>query len=228
MALGRALVRDPQVCLLDEPLSNLDAVLRTQTRAELSQLFKTLNTTAIYVTHDQSEAMTMSDRIAVFSHGRLQQVGEPLDIYRSPTNRFVAGFVGSPAMTFVDAICTDEGTLSAHDLRFPIPGEVTGLKPGTRVTLGLRPEDIAIGGTGEPGVVEIVEHLGSLQIVHVRVGGHRILAQVADTGAIRRGDALAISVRSNNIYLFSAETGQALYTPGRNGLALSSFVENQL
>ena len=225
VALGRALVRDPQAFLLDEPLSNLDAVLRTQTRAELSRLFKTLNRTAIYVTHDQSEAMTMSDRIAVFSHGRLQQVGEPLDIYRSPANRFVAAFVGSPAMTFLDAVCTDEGTLAAGELRFPIPAGVAGLQPGKPVVLGLRPEDVSIDGDGERGVVEIVEHLGSLQIIHVRVGGYRILAQIADTGTIRRGDPVAVSVKPNDLYLFSAETEQALYAPGRNGQAHSAHAE---
>jgi ABC-type sugar transport system ATPase subunit len=228
VALGRALVRSPQVCLLDEPLSNLDAVLRTQTRAELSRLFKTVNTTAIYVTHDQSEAMTMSDRIAVFSHGRLQQVGEPLDIYRSPANRFVAAFVGSPAMTFLDAVCTDAGALAVGELRFGCPVGAPGLAPGKRVTIGLRPEDVSIGAAGERSVVEIVEHLGSLQIIHVRAAGHRILAQVADTDTIRRGDALMISVKPHNLYLFSADTEQALYTPGRDSLAPSSFVESRL
>jgi len=214
VALGRALVRDPEVFLLDEPLSNLDAVLRVQTRAELSRLFKTLGTTAVYVTHDQSEAMTMSDRIAVFSAGRLQQVGEPLEIYRAPVNKFVAGFVGSPPMTFLTAVVTDSGELAVGELRFPLPAGTTAARPGDAVTLGLRPEDVTLGADGIPATADIVEHLGSLQIIHVNAGGHRILSQVADAETIRRGDTVRLGINPRQLYLFSAGTGEALFTPG--------------
>jgi ABC-type sugar transport system ATPase subunit len=212
VALGRALVRDPKVFLLDEPLSNLDAVLRVQTRAELSRLFKTLGTTAVYVTHDQSEAMTMSDRIAVFSAGKLQQVGEPLEIYRAPINRFVAGFVGSPPMTFLDAIVAEDGQLRAGELNLALPAGVP-VRPGTALTLGLRPEDVLLEGGNHPAQADIVEHLGSLQIVHCVLGDQRILGQATETAAIRRGDALRIGVAGSRFYLFDS-TGQALFTPG--------------
>ncbi|MDR3473404.1 MAG: ABC transporter ATP-binding protein [Devosia sp.] len=213
VALGRALVRDPAVFLLDEPLSNLDAVLRVQTRAELSRLFKELGTTAVYVTHDQSEAMTMSDRIAVFSAGRLQQVGEPLEIYRSPVNRFVAAFVGSPPMTFLEAIVA-EGAIAVGELRFPLPPRGISLAPGEAVTLGIRPEDVALAETGIPARADIVEHLGALQIVHCVAGGHRILAQVPDSQSLHRGDPLFIRVAAQQLYLFSASSGEAIHTPG--------------
>ncbi len=225
VALGRALVRDPQVFLLDEPLSNLDAVLRVQTRAELSSLFKSLATTAVYVTHDQSEAMTMSDRIAVFSHGQLQQVGEPLEIYRAPANRFVASFVGSPPMTFLDAMLGDDGRLAIGELRLSAPAALQGLRPGEKVTLGIRPEDVQLVPDGIAASADIVEHLGSLQIVYLTMAGQRIVAQVVEGSQIRRGDALQAHVDPAKLYLFSPETGQAIYTPGRDGGRLPSHLE---
>jgi ABC-type sugar transport system ATPase subunit len=217
VALGRALVRDPAVFLLDEPLSNLDAVLRVQTRAELSRLFKTLGTTAIYVTHDQSEAMTMSDRIAVFSHGQLQQVGEPLEIYRAPANRFVASFVGSPPMTFLSAVTTDSHGLAIGALSLPLPPSAIALRPGDRVTVGVRPEDVALGGEGIVARADVVEHLGALQIIYLIVEGQQIVSQIAEGGSYRRGDSVGVQINPAQLYLFSEETGQALYTPGRDG-----------
>ena len=225
VALGRALVRDPQVFLLDEPLSNLDAVLRVQTRAELSSLFKNLATTAVYVTHDQSEAMTMSDRIAVFSHGQLQQVGEPLEIYRAPANRFVASFVGSPPMNFIETILTGDGKLAAGDLRLCAPPALQGLRPGEKVTLGIRPEDVKFVSGGLLAIAEIVEHLGSLQIVYLTLSGQRIVAQVVEGSQIRRGDSLHVHIEPAKLYLFSSETGKAIYTPGRDGHDLPSYLE---
>jgi len=225
VALGRALVRDPQVFLLDEPLSNLDAVLRVQTRAELSGLFKTLGTTAVYVTHDQSEAMTMSDRIAVFSHGRLQQVGEPLEIYRAPANRFVASFVGSPPMTFLDGVVGEAGELVSGDLRLPGPANLRGARSGEAITIGIRPEDVQLGGGGIPAVAEIVEHLGSLQIVHLTVSGRRIVAQVAESAQLRRGDTIHIRIEPSQLYLFNAKSGDAIHTPGKHAGAHFSHLE---
>ncbi|MDR3471861.1 MAG: ABC transporter ATP-binding protein [Devosia sp.] len=225
VALGRALVRDPQVFLLDEPLSNLDAVLRVQTRAELSRLFKTLATTAVYVTHDQAEAMTMADRIAVFSAGQLQQVGEPLDIYRAPANKFVASFVGNPPMSFLDGQWTDGGEIACGALRLAGPARVAGLRPGDTITVGLRPEDIELGGEGIEAVADVVEHLGSLQIVYLSVGGQQLVVQTAEGRTHRRGDRLRARVDPAKLYLFSPETGAAIYAPGRLGYSTQSNLE---
>ena len=217
VALGRALVREPEVFLLDEPLSNLDAVLRVQTRAELSSLFKSLGTTAVYVTHDQAEAMTMSDRIAVFSHGRLQQVGEPLEIYRAPANRFVASFVGSPPMTFLDAISGENGGLTCGALQLAGPTAVAGLRPGQAVTVGIRPEDVRLTDGGMNATADLVEHLGALQVVHLSIAGKRIVAQLAEDRPLRRGDVVVATIDPRQLYLFDADSGVALYTPGRDG-----------
>jgi multiple sugar transport system ATP-binding protein len=163
VALGRAIVRDPQVFLLDEPLSNLDAVLRVQTRAELKLLFNRLQTTAIYVTHDQAEAMTMSDRIAIFRNGELQQVDSPLNIYYSPANHFVAGFVGNPPMNFLNATVTPDRKLSTFETLIDVPA---GFDPrahvGKEVIVGVRPEEVRLTGTGGlSGAVKVIEHFGS-------------------------------------------------------------------
>jgi ABC-type sugar transport system ATPase subunit len=226
VALGRALVREPEVFLLDEPLSNLDAVLRVQTRAELSGLFKSLGTTAVYVTHDQAEAMTMSDRIAVFSHGRLQQVGEPLEIYRAPANRFVASFVGSPPMTFLDAIVGENGELFSGDLRLAGPTNLSGVRPGQSVTVGIRPEDVRLAADGMPAVATLVEHLGALQVVHLSLSGKRIVAQLAEDTPLRRGDAVTARIDASQLYLFAADSGAAIYTPGRDGGRSPLHTEN--
>ncbi len=156
VALGRAIVREPQVFLFDEPLSNLDAKLRVETRAELARLHRRLGATAVYVTHDQEEAMTLGGRVAVLREGVLQQVAPPMELYRRPVNRFVAGFVGSPEMNFM-------------------PGElVPGAAPGPGLVLGIRPHDLAVveGGAGDLDArVDVVEPLGSELVVHLRLGG---------------------------------------------------------
>ena len=216
VALGRALVREPEVFLLDEPLSNLDAVLRVQTRAELSGLFKSLGTTAVYVTHDQAEAMTMSDRIAVFSHGRLQQVGEPLEIYRAPANRFVASFVGSPPMTFLDAALGEGGEIVSGDLRLSAPVALAGARPGQPIVVGIRPEDVRLADEGLPAIVDVIEHLGSLQVVHLTAAGERIVAQLPEDARLRRGDAVRVRLEPAQLYLFDAGADASIYTSGRN------------
>src|SRR5499426_825154 len=173
VAVGRAIVRHPQVFLFDEPLSNLDAKLRVQMRVELKRLHDRLETTAIYVTHDQVEAMTLGDRVVVMKDGWIQQVGEPLELYTKPANRFVAGFIGSPAMNFVDvSIQGSDGSLSAQGtgLKLGIPttlaSRITAYK-GQRVTLGIRPEDLHLAGGADQApyvfdaVVDVVEPLGS-------------------------------------------------------------------
>src|SRR6185437_8006170 len=173
VALGRAIVRHPQVFLFDEPLSNLDAKLRVQMRVELKKLHERLGTTAIYVTHDQVEAMTLGDRVVVMKDGVVQQVGEPLELYNRPANRFVAGFVGSPAMNFAKVeLLEQDGALRAHNeaIRITVPPAIGGRLRryiGGEVTLGIRPEDLRVATSEDPAelsfdaVVEVVEKLGS-------------------------------------------------------------------
>ncbi len=187
VAMGRAIVRDPSVFLMDEPLSNLDAKLRAQTRAEIAALQRSLGTTTIYVTHDQIEAMTMGDRVAVMRDGRLQQVDEPEVLYAEPSNLFVAAFIGSPSMNLLEGIVSisgDGATVSLGDQSLHIPESALAARPalrafdGREVVVGIRPEhltDAALAGAGGPtdgarlhGVVELREALGSELLVHVR------------------------------------------------------------
>lgn len=209
VALGRALVRDPQAFLLDEPLSNLDAVLRVQTRAELKRLMSRLGTTAIYVTHDQTEAMTMSDRIAVFNDGALQQVATPLEIHHSPANLFVARFVGSPPISVVPATIGPKGLAALRTvIAMPVP-----LPPGD-VWLGLRPEDVSIGKGGLPMTVDLVEHLGSSAIVHLTREGTEITALLPAAPLPAKGAVVPVRLDPSRLYLFDRASGAALLTPG--------------
>src|SRR5262245_40867979 len=179
VAVGRAIVRHPQVFLFDEPLSNLDAKLRVQMRVELKRLHDRLETTAIYVTHDQVEAMTLGDRVVVMKDGWIQQVGEPLELYGRPANKFVAGFIGSPAMNFAEGVVGEQGgalTVSNPGLTIPVPparAERLRAYKGQSVTIGVRPEDIHIASdsrTGFDAVVDVVEPLGSEILLDVKVG----------------------------------------------------------
>ena len=198
VALGRAIVREPAAFLMDEPLSNLDAALRGQTRAEILKLQKRLGTTTIYVTHDQVEAMTMGDRIAVMRLGVLQQIGTPQELYNAPANTFVAGFIGSPAMNLV-------------------PAELFGLGSAGRLA-GLRPEHIEPGHSAADGAlrfdarVEVVEFLGDEQIAHLRVGDAELVAKLpADSSLAEHGEQ-SFEVASDNVFLFDAESGRSLGT----------------
>ena len=179
VAMGRAMVRQPSVFLFDEPLSNLDAKLRVQMRVELGRLHRSLKTTTVYVTHDQVEAMTLAHHIVVMSMGRMQQVGTPVEIYDQPANRFVAGFIGSPQMSFLDAQREDEGGrtyLRAGDIRVPAP---EGLPEARELGIGLRPQDMMAGapeGAGAPSIrvpfkVELVEHMGPEAYAHGHTKG---------------------------------------------------------
>jgi multiple sugar transport system ATP-binding protein len=217
VALGRAFVRDPHVFLLDEPLSNLDAVLRVQTRVELKRLFAELDTTAVYVTHDQAEAMTMSDRIAVFRHGVLQQFGTPLDIYRNPANRFVATFVGSPPMSVFEGAFDDSGNLRLLGTDVSLPDRVMApLRAGTKYDIGLRPEDVTVGATGDVAVrVDLVEHLGAMTILHLSTPAGRLMAQSTATETARAGDTVSIRIEARSLYVFDQRSGDALVTPAR-------------
>src|ERR1700726_3376010 len=188
VALGRAIVRDPKVFLFDEPLSNLDAKLRVQMRVELKKLHERLGTTAIYVTHDQVEAMTLGDRVVVMRDGRVQQVGDPLELYNQPANLFVAGFIGSPAMNFASVrIAAENGSLWAESegLRIKVPAPITprlGRYAGMEATLGVRPEDLRIAGAGDSDdlsfnvAVEVIERLGSEILLDVVAGSTTMVA----------------------------------------------------
>src|SRR5881398_1317620 len=187
VALGRAIVRHPRVFLFDEPLSNLDAKLRVQMRVELKKLHLRLGTTAIYVTHDQVEAMTLGDRVVVMKYGVVQQVGEPLELYNAPANKFVAGFIGSPAMNFANVTVTEaNGSVVAENkgLRIKLPDDVAQrvrAHSSRDITLGIRPEDLTVAGPSDPpdltfdAAVEVLEQLGSEIIVDTRVGDAMIV-----------------------------------------------------
>jgi multiple sugar transport system ATP-binding protein len=209
VALGRAIVRNPQVFLLDEPLSNLDAKLRGQTRIELQKLHKDLETTFIYVTHDQVEAMTMGDRIAIMNAGILQQVGTPGDIYDHPANLFVAGFIGSPTMNFVPATVQDS-TATASGFHVRLPKAVAAGKG----TLGFRPETLTDRIPDPDSVlemkVEVVERLGSDQFLYGTVGGDAVTARVDPKMKVDSGDMVRLGLDTRTLHLFDSETELAL------------------
>lgn len=218
VALGRAIVREPAVFLMDEPLSNLDAKLRVQTRAEIARLHKRLKATTIYVTHDQVEAMTMADRIAVLNEGVLQQVGSPHELYERPQNRFVAGFIGSPSMNFADLEVTTEGQLSATGLAVTLTTEqrdqvqASGL---SLVTLGFRPEHVETGRQQQSGLVltatvDVIEFLGSTLLVHAQVDGNDTVAIVGADSQLSVGEDVVFSVASRHLHFFNTTSGQSL------------------
>jgi multiple sugar transport system ATP-binding protein len=211
VALGRALVREPRLFLLDEPLSNLDAKLRVQMRAELKLLFDRLATTVVYVTHDQAEAMTLSDRVAIFDKGRIQQIGTPLGLYNRPVNQFVAGFLGSPPMTFLHSEINDNRlTGPGFSFRLPvISGEPT---PGRAVVIGIRPEDVVvdpeIGGNSVP--VTLVEPMGSTTIIYAGLAGKLMAIEMDKTTTIRAGETVRVEVPADRIHVFHPKTGASL------------------
>jgi multiple sugar transport system ATP-binding protein len=210
-------VRHPRVFLFDEPLSNLDAKLRVQMRVELKKLHQRLGTTAIYVTHDQVEAMTLGDRVVVMKDGVVQQVGEPLELYNTPANKFVAGFIGAPAMNFVDVTVRSEAgavLVETEGLRLtvgPVEASALAAHNGRRVILGMRPEHLVLGngvvGLGFDACVEVVEQLGSEILLETRVGGASITAaRVPAETAIARGDQVRLSAQAGRLHFFDSET----------------------
>ena len=209
VALGRAIVREPKVFLFDEPLSNLDAQLRIEMRAELLQLHRDLGTTMVYVTHDQIEAMTMGERIAVLQGGRLRQVGTPGEVYASPADAFVAGFVGSPGMNVLAAApeADRKRVLACGSLRLRVPINISG-----NVLLGIRPEHVELElpgiGVGDADV-RVVEPLGSDTLVHLDAGGVAVVAKVLGIPLIRAGDRVGVRIDANQLHLFDA-TGARL------------------
>lgn len=223
VALGRAIVREPAAFLLDEPLSNLDAKLRVQTRAELSKLHNRLQTTFIYVTHDQVEAMTMASRIAVLDRGILQQVGTPQELYDRPANVFVAGFIGSPAMNFfhVAVVAGADGLYLSDGLKIPVPeAKVSPLLPykGKEITLGIRPEDIhaaefrpqGIIGSPVRAKVDVTELLGSELFLHLLAGTDIFRARVDVRTTARPGQDIDLVFNMGNMHAFDETTGKAI------------------
>jgi ABC-type sugar transport system ATPase subunit len=217
VALGRAIVRNPDVFLLDEPLSNLDAILRVQMRADLRLLFNRLGSTVVYVTHDQAEAMTMSDRLAVFSAGEIQQVGTPLEVYETPVNMFVARFIGSPPINFVRGQLERKG----EKVTFLASGILINLtmSPGLQnwpaeIIAGIRPEDLSIlpVGTGIPATVELLEHLGSESILYANVGNQRFTIKSQKELVAQPGENVSLGVNPQSIHFFDPTTERRLET----------------
>jgi len=222
VAVGRAIVRHPQVFLFDEPLSNLDAKLRVQMRVELKRLHERLETTAIYVTHDQVEAMTLGSRVVVMKDGWVQQVGEPLEIYSKPANKFVAGFIGSPSMNFVSVTLTDgSGTLFAEagGIKIKVPAQkAQSLMPfkGQTVTLGVRPEDLRVGTSADSSdlsfdaVVEVVEPLGAEILLDTKAANQQIVARVEPTVKTKTHEKIRLTFIPDRIHFFDAKTEQVI------------------
>ncbi|SCB48567.1 multiple sugar transport system ATP-binding protein [Rhizobium multihospitium] len=213
VAIGRAIVREPNIFLFDEPLSNLDAELRVQMRVEIARLHQRLGNTMIYVTHDQTEAMTMADKIVVLNGGKIEQVGAPLDLYNKPKNKFVAGFIGSPKMNFLDAkiVASDDGSavidLAGQTVR--LPRRLGSLQPGQPVTLGARPEHLNVGDRGLAlgnARVDLVEHLGGQTILYVTLhGGQALTVALEDQQAIRAGETISIHIDPERCHLFGPD-----------------------
>ena len=210
VAMGRAIVRDPQVFLFDEPLSNLDAQLRVQMRAEIRELHQRLRTTTVYVTHDQIEAMTMADRIVVMRDGRIEQEGAPLELYDRPANLFVAGFIGSPAMNLAPGVARrgPDGAwiVEVEGRRLPAP-DAPGLAEGRPVVWGLRPEHLAIGADGAEATVAVVEPTGSETHVIARIGEQDLTVLLRDRRAVAPGDTLRLTAPAEAVHLFDPDSG---------------------
>ncbi|MEC9488648.1 MAG: sn-glycerol-3-phosphate ABC transporter ATP-binding protein UgpC [Halanaerobium sp.] len=230
VALGRAIVRKPKVFLMDEPLSNLDAKLRVQMRAELSKLHDRLQTTVIYVTHDQTEAMTMGDRIVVLKDGIVQQVDDPLTLYNHPTNIFVAGFIGSPAMNFLDCVLKEEGGtlyMVSDSFKIKVPEEKVRDYPkirerlDKRVIMGIRPEDLndvnleAETRVTEANIftaeVEVVEPMGSESYLYLAIDGKSIVARVAAESKAAVGDKIKVVAHLHKLHIFAPGTEEAYF-----------------
>lgn len=227
VALGRAIVREPKVFLMDEPLSNLDAKLRVQTRAELIKLHRRLGITTIYVTHDQVEAMTMGDRITVMSNGVIQQVGAPLELYNHPDNLFVAGFIGSPAMNFVPVSIVQHGErllVDAGSFRVVLPpaqAERVRNYIGKKCMFGIRPEDIydkqlpgLVNSDADNTIsvdVDVIEPLGSDVEMYLKSGDTSLIAMIDSASPARVGDKIEVILDMNKTHLFDMESEQALY-----------------
>ncbi|WP_411963695.1 ABC transporter ATP-binding protein [Haloferax sp. YSMS24] len=227
VALGRAIVRDPKVFLMDEPLSNLDAKLRSQMRTELQRLQEDLGVTTVYVTHDQTEAMTMGDRIAILDGGKLQQVATPLEAYHRPANRFVAGFIGEPSMNFFEMDV--EGDSLVHDaFTYALSDSTQAALGGVeRVTLGIRPEDIELvadpnGDHTYQTTVDVVEPMGNENAVYLQFDDDtRFVATIGGMRQVQSGETVNVQIPEDAVHIFDAETGAVLQNRSLDDAELS-------
>jgi multiple sugar transport system ATP-binding protein len=206
VAMGRAIVRQPKVFLFDEPLSNLDAKLRATMRTEIKALHQSLKTTAIYVTHDQVEAMTMANRIVVLNDGVIQQVGAPLELYDRPANIFVAGFIGSPTMNFFDAVVEKKSARLADGSLLALPPSAA-VSEGQAVVLGIRPEHLQFTGAGIPATVVVVEPLGMSTQVTLDAVGERVTLLTLERPQLSPGDTRSLTGKTDDIHVFDRESG---------------------
>jgi multiple sugar transport system ATP-binding protein len=209
VAMGRAIVRNPQVFLFDEPLSNLDAKLRVQMRTEIKELHQRLKTTTVFVTHDQIEAMTMADRIVVMHDGIIEQIGTPLELYDNPKNQFVAGFIGSPAMNFLQGSAKASGGLSIEIAgnRLPVAGNHQ-VSDGQPVIYGIRPEHLELSNDGFPAKIAVVEPTGSETLLVVRLGETEVTALFRERHSFAPGQTVHLRPRADQVHLFDTQSGQ--------------------
>ncbi|MBS1717489.1 MAG: ABC transporter ATP-binding protein [Armatimonadetes bacterium] len=208
VALARAIVRKPKVFLMDEPLSNLDAKLRIQTRAELVRLHRSLGVTTVYVTHDQVEAMTMGQRVAIMNDGLLQQCDEPQVVYERPANMFVASFIGSPPINFLEGT-VEAGSLNCGAIKLAVKAD--GLQAGQKVMVGVRPESIyETTGDGFEGVVDVLEHLGHEFVAYLNVGDKQLVATLENTTSLQAGSKARFAIKADRVLLFDPESGLAI------------------
>jgi lactose/L-arabinose transport system ATP-binding protein len=207
VAIGRAIVRGPEVFLFDEPLSNLDAELRVEMRVELARLHQQIGATMIYVTHDQTEAMTLADKIVVLRDGRVEQVGAPMDLYRDPDNRFVAGFIGSPSMNFLSGEVAEGGVMAKGTGAGPVRVSARLPEVGRRVLLGLRPEHLALDAEGGTHEVTLAEALGGVSYAHLRCpGGETLVVEERGAHRSRAGDRVGLVVQPELAQVFDAQS----------------------
>jgi multiple sugar transport system ATP-binding protein len=215
VAMGRAIVREPKVFLMDEPLSNLDAKLRVSTRTQIAALQRRLGITTVYVTHDQVEAMTMGDRVAVLKDGVLMQVGKPRELYDQPRNVFVAGFIGSPAMNLFTLAQVDGGVFFGDDV-YPVSRDVLGQAAASTVVVGVRPEDLEVSAQGLPIEVDVVEELGADAYVYgtAEVNGkeYQVIARVDGRKPPAKGEEIHLAPVAGHLHLFSTQDGERLPT----------------
>jgi len=215
VALGRAIIREPEVFLMDEPLSNLDAKLRTTMRTEIQQLQQDMGITTIYVTHDQTEAMTMGDRIAILDDGKLQQIGEPLECYHRPVNQFVAGFIGSPSMNFL-SVSRNGSTLEHEEFDYTIsePTVDSVTDASKQLTLGIRPEHIELTSTEEDNAIQttvkVIEPMGEVTYVYFEIGEETYTASIDGERRIEAGDSVYVVFPERKIHVFDGKTGAAI------------------
>ncbi|ANL35569.1 MULTISPECIES: sn-glycerol-3-phosphate import ATP-binding protein UgpC [Rhizobium] len=215
VAMGRAMIREPKVFLFDEPLSNLDAKLRIAMRAEIRRLHRRLGATSIFVTHDQTEAMTLADRLVVMNGGRVEQVGTPEEVYHRPVSRFVAGFVGTPAMNLLEGTINDEGVFVYDQSRkIALPRERAASLKGKRVVLGMRAEAARLVAPDAPGALgataDFIEELGASRVVHADFDGLPFAVALTDAVTVKSGDPIGIAIDHNAIHLYAADTGRII------------------